>query len=97
MNENRITRIKMMESYLDETDAALRELSKALGRYESIRDKYYALEKYYGSSDWRSDFEADEAGILPDDLKRGVLSEDAVYNLITEHEDLMSRLEKAIK
>ena len=85
-----------MESYLDETDKAFRELSKALERYESIREKYYALEEYYDSPDWMSDFDADEAGLLPDDLKRGVLSEDGLYNLITEHENLMIRLEKAI-
>ena len=29
-----------------------------------------------------SDFEADEAGLLPPDLKRGFLSEDGIYNLL---------------
>ena len=37
----------------------------------------------------------DEAGKLPKDLKRGVLSEDAVYDLITDHEHLLERMEKA--
>jgi len=39
---------------------------------------------YYEGPLWREDFEADEAGKLPKDLKRGVLSEDAVYNLLTD-------------
>lgn len=42
------------------------------------------LEAYYTSPAWRTDFEADEAGHLPPDLKRGVLSEDGIYNLLEE-------------
>ena len=38
----------------------------------------------------------DEAGKLPADLKRGVLSEDAVYDLLTEHRDLMARMQRAV-
>jgi hypothetical protein len=43
------------------------------------------LESYYTSPAWLSDFEADEAGLLPPDLKRGVLSEDGIYNLLEEY------------
>ena len=42
------------------------------------------LEAYYTSPAWLSDFEADEAGLLPPDLKRGVLSEDGIYNLLED-------------
>lgn len=42
------------------------------------------LEAYYTSPAWRTDFEADEAGLLPPDLKRGVLSEDGIYNLLED-------------
>lgn len=42
------------------------------------------LEAYYTSPAWRTDFEADEAGHLPPDLKRGVLSEDGIYNLLED-------------
>ena len=40
------------------------------------------LSDYYGSAAWRRDFAADEAGRLPDTLRRGVLSEDGVYHLL---------------
>ena len=33
---------------------------------------------------WIKDFENDERGELPLDLKRGVLSEDGLYNLLSE-------------
>lgn len=44
-----------------------------------------SLSGYYGSSAWKRDFAADEAGLLPKKLARGVLSEDEVYNLLEEY------------
>ena len=38
------------------------------------------------------DYEADEAGELPEDLKRGILSEDGLYNLPAEYEGLIEGL-----
>jgi hypothetical protein len=40
------------------------------------------LVRYYESGQWLQDYELDEAGRLPRDLKRGVLSQDAVYNFL---------------
>lgn len=48
-----------------------------------------ALEAYYESSLWRLDFESDEAGQIPEQIKRGVLSEDAVYNVLTTYEEML--------
>ena len=42
------------------------------------------LRDYYTGGQWLEDYEAEERGELPADLKRGVLSEDGVWNLITE-------------
>ena len=39
-----------------------------------------------------NDYELDESGLLPKELKRGVLSEDAVYDLLEEAEELEKRL-----
>lgn len=95
-NMEQIKRIKRMKSYLDDTAAAISELSEALSGYEDLQDKYYELTDYYGSPDWWSDLRADEEDKLPDDLKRGVLSEDAVFDLITLHRELMTRFQKAV-
>ena len=51
--------------------------------YNALR----SLSEYYGSAAWKRDFAADEAGLLPQDLKRGVLSEDGVYDLIERYND----------
>lgn len=97
MDKDRIARIEEMESYLDESAAAIRALSEALDRYAEIQGKYNKLEEYYADPLWLEDLEADEEGLLPDDLKRGVLSEDAVYDLLTEHDDLMEKLSEILE
>ena len=50
---------------------------------EATAEEIAALESYY-AGDWKADFELDEAGLLPANLKRGVLSEDGLYNLLEE-------------
>ena len=87
-----IERIEEMERCLDASERAVRELSEALSAFEEVQPQYRKLSDYYGSEHWMQDYEDDEAGKLPRDLKRGVLSEDAVYDLITEHRDVMVRM-----
>ena len=93
---NRIDRIREMERCLDASRAAVDALTQAFDTYEAVQKDYKKLSDYYGSPQWMKDFEADEAGKLPADLKRGVLSEDAVYDLITDNHDLVIRMLKAI-
>ena len=45
------------------------------------------LDAYYGSREWREDLAADEAGELPEDLRRGVLSEDGIWNVLQEYRE----------
>ncbi len=89
-------RIEEMEAALDASTAALKDLSAALEEYEEVADRIQKLEEYYDSGAWREDFEADEAGFVPPELKRGVLSEDALYNLLTEHEEVKKRMREVL-
>ena len=93
---NQIDRIREMEVCLDISAAAVKALSEALDQYEAAQKSYKKLSDYYGSSRWMKDYEADEADKLPQDLKRGVLSEDAVYDLITENHALQVRMMKLL-
>jgi hypothetical protein len=92
---NQIERIKQMETILDEAAEALEDLSKALERYESLQADMTELSDYYGSAEWRQDLAADEAGELPSDLRRGVLSEDGIYDLLMEDREMTLRLLQA--
>lgn len=85
-------RIRQMEQRLERSAAAVMALSAALDRYEEVQEDISALEAYYGSETWKQDFADDEAGLLPSDLKRGVLSEDGIWNLLTDAHELVERL-----
>lgn len=45
--------------------------------------------RYYESPLWRMDYEADERGELPPTLKRGVLSQDGLYDFFTDIQPLL--------
>ena len=83
-------RIKYYECILDRTSAAAARLEAAIEEFEAVQPLVGELSDYYGSKKWRRDFEDDEAGKFPKNLKRGVLSEDAVYNALTENDRLLS-------
>ena len=46
------------------------------------------LIRYYEGIGWTLDYSLDEAGMLPKDLKRGVLSQDGVYDLLSDIDSL---------
>jgi hypothetical protein len=73
------------------------ELSAALDNYEEAQEALAALDTYYGSEEWKQDFADDEAGRLPADLKRGVLSEDGIWNLLSDVSELNLRIRKFFK
>ena len=87
-------RIEDMELRLDRASAAVMELSATLDKYEAALEDIAKLDEYYNGSEWRQDFADDEAGLLPTGLKRGVLSEDAIWNLLSDHHDLKVRMQK---
>lgn len=48
--------------------------------------KRAALEAYFTSGEWLEDYEADERGEFPPDLKRGVLAQDALHDLLSDQD-----------
>ena len=87
-----IERIQHFETLLDRITPVLENLEEALDAFEGIQEDEKELAAYYEDDDWREDFEADEAGKLPADLKRGVLSEDGIYDVLSGHYALTIRL-----
>lgn len=92
-----IERIQYMEKILNEGTKAIEGLSKALDRYKAIKSQLEELNDYYTSELWQKDFSDDEQGKLPQNLKRGILSEDAIYNLMTEQSDLIKEIKELTK
>jgi hypothetical protein len=88
----RTERITHMENLLDKSTEVIHRLEQALEDFAALQPDIAELEAYYTSPQWRKDFEADEAGKLPQDLKRGVLSEDGLWNVLEDYKRLSSVL-----
>lgn len=86
--KQQIARIRAMERRMDRAAAAVKRLTAALDKWEDTQEDIAALNQYYGSDLWKQDFADDEAGLLPADLKRGVLSEDGIWNLLVDVREL---------
>ena len=86
--EQIFARVAQMESYLDETTALTTKLQEQLDAVRAIRELAQALFHYYGSEDWHADRDL----ILPEGFKAGVLSEDSVYDAITDLRDTAFRM-----
>lgn len=86
-----VRRITEMEAILDE---ALKRLDEAETDFEALleyQSEIGKLEEYYASQDWKDDYALDEQGLLPKDLKRGVLSEDGIYDALERNKARLSR------
>ena len=77
-----IARVRQMEAYFDRLCAAADSGPGAL-RDPELPEMLRRLTAYYEGGQWLRDYELDEQGLLPDTLKRGVLSQDGVFNLLS--------------
>ena len=84
-----IERIKWMEQRFNNALAAIKDESAA--SLKAVKEDVAELSKYYGSELWKLDYAADEAGKLPPDLKRGVLSEDGIWNLLSDYREIQKK------
>ncbi len=86
-------RISEMEEIFNEVAAAQQSLERAVDNYKSLQDKVRKLEDYYSGDQWKEDFAMDEQGEIPADIKRGVLSEDGIYDLLERNSEIMRMIE----
>lgn len=86
-----------MEEKFDSLQQSVRALEDAIAQSQDFRDNYKALKKYMDSGKWLKDYEADEKGELPPDLKRGVLSQDGLYDLLQDASDVIISLKGLTK
>lgn len=74
-----IERIRQMERYFDMLQNTA---PHALRGDPSLQTALRTLIQYYENGQWLKDYQLDEQGLLPQGLKRGVLSQDALYDLL---------------
>jgi len=79
-----IRRIQNMEACFDALQTAMEENPAAVWEDTALNHLLQDLTRYYESGQWLRDYELDEKGLLPADLKRGVLAQDAVYDFLEQ-------------
>ena len=90
--ENVPQHIFQMEHILATAYQKIDALEKKIAEYEAFQAEIQKLQAYYESQQWKDDFAADEAGKFPAKLKRGVLSEDGIYNMLERNQELLKRI-----
>ena len=99
MADERIERIKKMEIKLDDVTPKIRAFEESLNNMKKVFEDMKILSDYY-SNEWKQDYEADEEGKIPKDLKRGVLGQDTLYDLFSDYSQIgndMKELSDKIK
>ncbi|MDY3092026.1 MAG: DUF4298 domain-containing protein [Erysipelotrichaceae bacterium] len=88
--ERSVKRIKELESVFDEVSKTLKEEPIKLNDTE-YQNKIKILVDYLDSGMWLKDYELDEKGLIDQSVKRGILSEDGLYNLIFEIQEFIQK------
>ena len=99
MTDERVERIKKMEAKLDDVTPKIKAFEDSLENMKKVFEDMKILSDYY-SKDWKADYEADEEGKIPKDVKRGVLGQDTLYDLFERYYDIgrdMKELSDKIK
>lgn len=92
--EKAVKRIKEAEEIYTKAAETMDALERNIEGFLALQPMIDKLADYYDSPDWMKDLELDEKGKLPSDLKRGVLSEDGIYNLLERNKELLGSISK---
>ncbi len=84
--------IVTMERIRVQQGEMLQEMQMLLEKMEACRPEYAALIQYYYSEQREKDLEDDRAGLVPKTMKRGVLSEDEIFDLMGDYRDTAIRM-----
>ena len=82
--EVQVQRIEYYETLLQRAEQILKNEDSS---YTELELYIRELDDYYTGPFWKEDFAADEAGLLPADLKRGVLSEDGIDDVLQAYRE----------
>ena len=79
--------ITKMENIMVRQEKSVEKLESLLDELDGQQKDYEALIAYYYSDQRNQDLEDEEKHLIPEELHRGVLSEDEIYNLMIEHRE----------
>ena len=85
-----LERVARCEPILERLQAFVSRETASDAELSAAREAADTLRAYYESDAWKQDYAADEAGLLPGDLRRGVLSEDGIWNALEEFREWLA-------
>ena len=85
--EKNYDHITEMEAIMVRQEDSIKKLDALLQELDTQLQDYKKLSAYYYSDQRMQDLQDDENHLIPEDLHRGVLSEDEVYNLFLDTHD----------
>ncbi|ROV54415.1 DUF4298 domain-containing protein [Neisseria chenwenguii] len=88
LDEQRLNQIRQMEQTLNDATELMAKIEQLQEEWKNQQPHIQALLDYYFQGDWRADYEAFDNGNIPQGMSCGVLSEDAVFNLISDQQRL---------
>ena len=95
--DERNARINRMSEAFDRLSRVSAILGEKAEELESMASDVDCLKEYMASGQWIRDFEADENGEIGPEVNRSVLSEDGLYNLMIDLDDLMNTFERLLE
>lgn len=81
-----ISRITKMEKLFDDLKFSFEKSKEEFYKNKNLQRKLKVLTNYYENGKWLKDYQLDEENLLPKTLKRGILSQDGIYNFLSEVE-----------
>lgn len=87
MEDSKLTQLQEMEERYERLLPRFEAFNEELEAFQKVYQDYTLLREYYVSENW---WQLQEE--LPADYKCGVLSQDRLYNLIQDHDDLIADL-----
>lgn len=87
---DRNERVAEMGAILNKHTDAVKAFKKALAAFDEAQIAYDKLDAYYSSKDWFDDVDAYDKGEITVDC--GVLTEDAVYDLIGDNYEMAKEM-----
>ena len=87
-----IERIKYFEKLMNQGYEIEENLMNAIDAFLEFESKFKELDDYLQSEERNKDVEDDENNLLPNDLNRGVLGQDYLYDLMVMYDQLKERI-----
>lgn len=95
--KKRDTRINLMSEAYERLGRLTAVLGENTEELEAAASDIDSLKNYMSSGQWIKDFEADEKGKIGPEVNRSVLSEDGLYNLLSDLDDLLHSFERILE